>query len=133
MYQSINRRFGGRLRGYLGLALAVILVSACATAPVAPTAALVEARDAIASAEQAGARQHAGAELDEAQQKLVAAEEAVSNERMAEAERLAREAAVVAELASARTESAKAAEINREMGRSADALDEEMKRTGDRP
>jgi len=47
------------------------------------------------------------------------------------AERLAQEALVVAQLASARTGAAKAEEINREMGRSADALEEEMRRTGE--
>ncbi|MFE8071347.1 DUF4398 domain-containing protein [Marinobacteraceae bacterium S3BR75-40.1] len=92
---------------------------------------MTAARDAIATAEQAGARQHAGAELDEAQQKLLKAESSVSKERMADAERLAREAAIVAELAAARTESAKAIAINREMGRGADALTEEMRRTGE--
>jgi hypothetical protein len=38
---------------------------------------------------------------------------------------------VTAELALARTEATKATEINREMQRSADALDEEMQRQGD--
>lgn len=123
--------FSNRLRSVLGLAMAIALLSACATAPMAPTTALTAAQDAIATAEQAGARQHAGAELDEAQQKLILAERAVNNERMIEAERLAREATIVAELASARTESAKAIAINKEMRRSADALIEEMQRQGD--
>ncbi len=132
MYQLTNRSFSGRVRGALGLAVAIVLLSACATAPLAPTASLTAAREAIASAEQAGARQHAGAELDEAQQQLIKAERFVSNEQMIEAERFARQSRVAAELASARTESAKAAAINREMGRGADALIEEMRRTGDR-
>lgn len=131
MYQLTNRSIGDRVRGALGLAVGIVLLSACASAPMAPTTALTAARDAIASAEQAGARQHAGAELDEAQQKLVMAERSVSKDQMVEAERLARESTIVAELASARTESAKAAAINREMGRGADALNEEMRRMGD--
>ncbi len=131
MNRSTNRSFGGRLCGALGLAMAFVLLSACASAPMAPTTELTAARDAIASAEQAGARQHAGAELDEAQQKLLQAERSVGNEKMTEAERLARESTIVAELATARTEAAKAAAINREMGRGADALTEEMRRTGD--
>ncbi len=122
---------GRRIRTALSLAAAVALLSACASAPVAPTSALNEAREAIAVAEQVGARQHAGAELDEAQQKLMAAERSVNNEQMVEAERLAQEAKVVAQLASARTETKKAQEINEEMGRSAEALREEMRRTGD--
>ncbi len=131
MNHSMTRKLGRRLRAALMLASAVALLSACSSTPMAPTAALDDARNAIASAEQAGARQYAGAELDEAQQKLILAEKLVNSERMTEAERIARESMIVAALASARTESAKAEEINREMGRSADALDEEMRRTGD--
>lgn len=133
MHHPIHRNLGGPIRSALGLFAAIILLSACASAPIAPTAALNDARSAIASAEQSGARQHAGAELDEAQQKLILAEQSVRNEQMAEAERLAREAMIVAQLASARTEAAKALEINEEMERSADALDEEMRRTGEQP
>lgn len=131
MNPVINRSPGRRVRSALSLAATIVLLSACSSAPLAPTSALNEAREAIAIAEQAGGRQYAGAELDEAQQKLMLAERLVSNERMIEAERLAREAMIVAELASARTEAAKALEINEEMGRSADALDEEMRRTGE--
>ncbi len=133
MDQSINRRFSDRMRIILSMALAVFLLSACIFAPVAPapTTALTEARQAIATAEQAGARQYAGAELDEAQQKLLLAEKAVNSEDMKAAERLAQESMIVAELASARTESAKALEINLEMNRSIDALIEEMERVGD--
>lgn len=125
-----NSSLGRRACTALSLAAAIVLLSACASAPVAPTSALDDAREAIAVAEQVGARQHAGAELDEAQQKLMAAERSVNEEKMVEAERLAQEAKVVAELASARTESKKAQEINEEMGRSAEALEEEMRRTG---
>lgn len=132
MYLLTNRSFNDRIRSGVSLVLAIVVLSACTTAPLAPTTALTAARDAIANAEQAGARQHAGAELDEAQQKLILAEKSVSSNQMIEAERLAHESAVVAELASARTESVKATEINREMGRSADALNEEMRRTGGR-
>lgn len=131
MYHLTNRSLGSRIRGTLGLVVAVVLISACASTPMAPTSALTDARQAIASAEQAGARQHAGAELDEAQQKLELAEQSITDEQMDEAERLAQEATIVAELASARTESAKAAEINRELRRSAEALTEELRRIGD--
>lgn len=115
----------------VGVAVAALLLGACASKPMAPTESLLAAQEAIASAEQADARQFAGAELDEAQQQLEAAERAVSDEKMIEADRLARQSRVVAELASARAASAKATEINREMGRGADALSEEMQRTGD--
>lgn len=131
MNKSIEKVFGGPVRGVVGLCLAAVITGACATAPQPPTAALNAARDSIASAEESGARQHAGAELDEAQQKLVLAERSVSDAQMVDAERLAQESKITAQLAAARTESAKAAEINREMRRSADALAEEMRRTGE--
>lgn len=131
MDQLTINNFGGRIRLAFALALAVVLLSACLFASVAPESALTEAREAIATAEQAGARQYAGAELDEAQQKLKLAEEAVNDEEMDTAERLAQEAKVVAELAAARTESAKALEINHEMRQGIDALIEEMERVGD--
>jgi len=50
---------------------------------------------------------------------------------MTEADQLAKQSRVAARLAMARTEAAKAAEINREMGRGADALDVEMGRQGE--
>ncbi|MCL7945373.1 DUF4398 domain-containing protein [Marinobacter sp. ATCH36] len=112
------------------LALTSFLV-ACASAPLPPTDSLNAARDAIARAEQADARQYAGAELEEARAKLVMAEKAVAEEAMTEADRMAQQARVAAKLAVARTEAAKAAEINREMGRGADALDVEMDRQGE--
>lgn len=118
-------------RAIAGGLLAALLLSACASAPVAPTESLNDARSAIEDAEQADARQHAPAELEEAQAQLRAAEEAVSAERMTEAERLAEQARVSAALAKARTEEAKAADINRQMERSAEALREEMRRGGD--
>lgn len=131
MFKVTKTNFIDRIRHAVGMTVAIGLLSACASAPVAPTAELTAAQEAIADAEQEGARQHSGAELDEAQQKLQRAERAANNEQMLSAERLAKEAKVSAELAAARTEAAKAQEINKEMERSADALIEEMRRTGD--
>lgn len=111
----------------------VTLLAACASAPVVPTESLNAAKDAIASAEQAGARQHAGADLDEARTRLMQAEEAVAEEAMDEAERFAQQSQVAAELALARTEAARATAINRDMRRAAEALDAEMQRQGDQP
>ncbi|XKH02213.1 DUF4398 domain-containing protein [Marinobacter nauticus] len=115
------------------LMFVTLTLVACASAPVPPTESLNAARDAIVSAEQADARQYAGAELEEANRQLTAAMKAVDAERMTEADRLAKQARVAAELAEARTEAAKATAINREMGRGAKALDEEMQRQGDQP
>ena len=132
MHQLIRSRLGRGTRVATGLAATVMLLGACVTTPPAPpSASLNAARQAITTAEQSDARQYASAELDEANQKLAMANRAVTTESMIEADRFARESRVVAELASARTESAKAAEINAEMGRGADALLEEMQRQGD--
>lgn len=131
MHEPPVLSFRRRVAVASGLVFIVIFLVACMSAPVAPTASLTAARDAIASAEQSDARQFAGAELDEARQKLMLAESAAVAERMVEAKRLAQQSRITAELAMARTASAKAAEINRQMGRGADALDEEMKRMGE--
>lgn len=131
MLPASTLKTGNRLLAALMVAATVLLLSACASAPVAPESTLTSARETIASAEQAGARQYAAAELDEAQQKLILADESVTSEEFEIAERLAEEALVVAELALARTESAKALAINQEMRDSTDALIEEMQRAGE--
>jgi len=133
MNESTRTRFSRRPRLVVGLAVTVVmLLGACAsTRPVPPTESLNAARQAIANAEQSDARQFASAELNEARERLSQAERAVTVENMIMAEHLAQQSRVSAELASARTESAKAEEINREMSRSAEALRDEMRRTGD--
>lgn len=114
-----------------GLMGVLMLVAACASAPPAPVSALDAAKVAISNAEKADASHFAGAELDEARQKLALADLAVREESMIQAERLAQQSRVQAELASARTEAAKAAAVNKEMERGADALTEEMQRAGE--
>lgn len=132
MYQlfkatSVHRRFVA----VASMAIVISLMGACTSTPLAPVGQVTAAQDAIVTAEQSGARQHAGAELDEAQQQLLQAERAIKAEHMLEAERFAEQSRVTAELASARTEAAKAVAINREMGRGAEALIDEMQRSGD--
>ena len=119
------------IRRIVGLAGSLLLVAACASAPPAPDAAIDAAKVAIANAEKADAGHHAGPELGEARQKLASADDAVTDENMILAERFAQESRVQAELASARTEAAKAAAVNKEMERGADALSEEMERAGE--
>ena len=114
-----------------GLMGVLMLLAACASTPPAPDSALDAAKVAISNAEKADAGQFAGAELGEAREKLASADSAVREENMIAAERFAQEARVQAELASARTASAKAAAVNKEMERGADALTEEMQRAGE--
>ena len=120
-----------RLLAVVACAGSMLLFAACATAPMAPTASLSEAKAAIRVAEKEDARRYAGAELDEANQKLTLAEKAVAAEDMILAERFADESTIMAQLAAARTEALKAETINEEMRRSATALTEEMQRVGD--
>ncbi len=103
----------------------------CASAPEPPTASLAKAASTIDDAERAGARQYAGADLDEAKARFAQAEGALESEKMTEAGQFAEQAGVAADLAMARTEAAKASEINRQLHQDADALDTEMKRKGD--
>jgi uncharacterized membrane protein YeaQ/YmgE (transglycosylase-associated protein family) len=114
-----------------GLAGILMLAGACASAPPAPESALDAARVAISNAEKAQAGEFAGAELREAREKLALADNAVQVEEMVVAERFARESQLQAELASARTAAAKAASVNDDMERGADALAEEMQRAGE--
>lgn len=116
----------------VGLAGISLLFAACATVPEAPHAALAEAKVAINTAEKDNAAHYAGADLTEARQRLAQANTAVASKHMTEADRLAHQSRIAAELASARTEAAKAEEVNHELIEGADALDEEMKRAGDR-
>ena len=126
-------RVNPRLRPLIaaGLMGVLMLLAACASTPPAPDSALDAAKVAISNAEKADAGQFAGAELGEAREKLASADSAVREENMIVAERFAQEARVQAELASARTASAKAAAVNKEMERGADALTEEMQRAGE--
>ena len=126
-------RVSPRLRPLIaaGLMGVLMLLGACASTPPAPDSALDAAKVAISNAEKADAGQFAGAELGEAREKLASADSAVREENMIAAERFAQEARVQAELASARTASAKAAAVNKEMERGADALTEEMQRAGE--
>lgn len=123
-FNSHNHRLIGGL-------LAALLLSACASAPLAPDESLNAAKSAIDNAVQAEARQYAGAELEEARAKLVLAQKAISAEQMIRAEQLALQSRVSAELAMARTEAAKATAINRDLNKGVDALNEEMQRQGD--
>lgn len=131
MNQRSTTNVTGWVRGAAVVALITLSLSGCASTPTAPTASLDSARKAIATAEQSGARQYAGAELDEARQQLDEAKVAVIDERMIDAQRHAERAEVTAELASAKAGAAKADEINRQIRRSAEALEEEMQRTGE--
>ncbi len=114
------------------LLLALLTFAGCTSSPPARPVSLVDAEQAIRTAEKQDASRYATAELDEARQKLASAENAVSGKDLVLAERLGQQAQVAAELATARSEAAKAAAINAELARTTQALTEEMQRAGDR-
>jgi flagellar biosynthesis component FlhA len=118
----------GATHRYASVAVTLLLLAACASAPKAPTHALQAAELAIASAEQARVAEYASLELSEARSKLTAARSEVKKENMVLAERLANESRVNAELAFARTEAAKATEVNDEMKASTKDIKQEMQR-----
>jgi hypothetical protein len=110
------------------MAILALCLSACASTPQPPTAALQAAESAIADADQARVADYALPELSEARQKLNAARVAVQDQKMILAERLAQESRVDAELASAKTELTKAQAVNDQMIKSIDTLEQEMQR-----
>lgn len=131
MRETSRTHSGRRLWALPGTAgVLLVLAAACASTPPAPDASLNAAKMAISNAERADASHYAGAELGEARQKLALADSAVLQRDMILAERLAQQARVEAELAFARTQAAKAASVNDEMARGADALMEELDRAG---
>lgn len=112
----------------------VLLMTACAAAPVPPTNELLAAQAAIESAEQARVADYASPELGEARNKLSAANAAVQLEEMTLAQRLAEESQVDAQLALAKSQAAKARLVNDEMLNSTNSLKVEMQRnTGVKP
>jgi hypothetical protein len=109
--------------------LGMLMLTACASTPPAPTASLDAAKQAISNAERADASRYAAGELSEARVKLSSADSAVAEKRMVMAERFAEASRAEAELALARTAAAKAKAVNDEMKRSTGTLVEEMQRT----
>lgn len=112
----------------LGSAATLLLLSACASTPAPPTAALQAAEIAIANADQARVADYSIAELGEAREKLTAARRAVQKEDMVLAQRLAEQSLVDAQLALAKADVAKANTVNNEMKQSTRTLKQEMQR-----
>jgi len=114
----------------MGTAVAgLLMLSACASAQLPPTADLQAAELAIADADRARVADYSSVELSEARDKLTAARSAVQLKNMDQAQRLAQEARVNAELASALAEVNRAETVNKDMQESIDMLKHEMQRT----
>ena len=107
-------------------------LSACASSPD-PKPEIESARTLITQAEQSGAPEFAGADIQSARERLQRAEEADGKHRDDDAQRLAAEATVNAKLAMARTAAAKAEQSAEEAQRGVDALQQEANRPQPEP
>jgi flagellar motor protein MotB len=116
-----------RLIGPGASALAIALMSACATVPP-PTRELAAAHAAIDSANVAGAASASSLELNQAREKLSAAELAARDGDAVRARHLAQEAQVDAQVAQAKTSSARSREGLAQAQAALQALREEAAR-----
>lgn len=112
-----------------GISVALLLISACAATPIAPTAELQAAETAIKAAEQGRVADYASPELAEARNKLTAANASLQLKEMDMARRLAEQARVDAGLALARSQATQAKVVNDEMLKGTQSLKQEMQRT----
>jgi hypothetical protein len=112
---------------YVAMIGAACVFSACASGPD-PKPEIESARTLISQAEQTGAPEFAGADIQSARDHLQRAEEADSKHRDEDAQRYAAEAAIDAKLAMSRTAAAKAEQSAQEAQRGVDALQQEANR-----
>ena len=107
---------------------AAALAAGCAGKPERPTAEMTRAQTLIEQAEQQGAQQFAGADLEQAREKLRRADDAADDGDTEVARRLAMEATLDAELANVKTNSGKAQKAAAELDQSVESLRREAAR-----
>src|SRR5262245_19551022 len=112
---------------YMAIFAVAGAMGACAAAPD-PKPEIESARTLITQAEQSGAPEFAGADIQSARDRLQRAEEADSKHRDDDAQRFAAQASVDAKLALARTAAAKAEQAAEEAQRGVNALQQEADR-----
>ena len=115
-------------RRLVGVTGAALVLAACAAAPERPEAEFSRAQTLIQTAEQQGAQEFAGAELESARRKLDQAGIVADEGKGEQATRLAQQAAVDAELAAAKAAAAKARKAADELDRSIETLRSEAVR-----
>lgn len=125
---SMARTHSGSQLRLAAVAAGLLVLGACASVPLPPTAELQAAELSIANAEQARVADYASPELAAAREKLAAARVAVAKEQMVSAQRLAEQSRAESELAIAKAETAKAKTVNDEMQKSTETLKQEMQR-----
>lgn len=116
-------------RNILGAIALAVTLTACAATPEAPTAEMTRARTLIEQAEQQGAQQFAGAELERAREKFRRAEADVDEGNTEEAERMAMQSAIDAEYAAVKASSGEAQKAAEELDQSLETLRQESTRT----
>lgn len=109
-------------------AVASLLILGCSSNPQPPTQQITAAESAISHAEQARVADYASPELSEARDKLAAARDAVAKEEMTRATRFAEQAKLNADLAAAKAEAAKAKAVNDELVKGTTAVQQELQR-----
>ena len=122
-----------RIASCVCLASMTSLLIACSTPP-RPVEELTRARTMIEQAEQAGAQEFAGAELERAREQLRqanAAAEKKNEKDMDTARRMALQAASDAQLAAAKTRQAKAERAAQEVATGTQTLQQETDRAAD--
>ena len=127
----MNKFFTHGSRRYLPMLSACIfcgVLAGCASTPPAPNEALQAAELAIANAEQARVADYAAPELGDAREKLTAARVAVAEKDMKKASLLAEKSRADAELAIAKSQAAKAQEVNEELNKNINTLQQELQR-----
>ena len=127
---TVSTSFGTRWPQLLrsaGLAITVLTLAGCASAPV-PTEQLAVTTAAVAQAVSAGGQELAPAEMSAARDKLMRAHLAVAAKDNEQALRLAQQAQVDAQLAGSKAEAMKARKAQAELQEAARVLREEMGR-----
>lgn len=128
MIKSISLKNCRSLAPYLSaIVLSGVLVG-CSSQPEVPEQALQAAELAIANAERVRVADYASPELGQARDKLTAARAAVAKEEMVSAARLAEQARADAELATAKAEAEKAQQVNDELHKNVNTLEQELQR-----
>ncbi len=117
-----------RLFTSFAICIAAGTLAACASAPD-PNPEIEAARALVTQAEQSGAAEFAGRDLENAHDRLRLAEDADEAHRDDDAERFADEASVNAKLALSRTSAAKAEKAAAESAEGVEALREEANRS----
>lgn len=108
--------------------LILMAVGACGTSAPPPNTQITEARSAVRTAEDVGARESAALEYRRAQQKLDEAQAAMARGRNDRARRLAEQAAVDAELAAIKARSVRTQATVSELQESIRLLRDEISR-----